>query len=313
VSGSEGSRKAIFAAFAANLGIAVAKFLGFVFTNSSSMLAEAVHSLADTGNQLLLLLGARRSTRPATAEHAFGFGRERYFWAFVVALVLFIGGATFAIYEGVEKILHPHELESPEWAIGILLVAMVLESLSLRTAWREARRADVERVGMVRFVRRSRAPELPVVLLEDTGALAGLLLALGGVTLTLVTDEPIFDGIGTLCIGILLALIAVTLAVEMKSLLIGESAVPEEERRISEALVGGPEVHSVIHLRTQHLGPEDLLVAAKLEFDDDLTMPELARAIDAAEARVRAQVPAARLMFLEPDLRRRPLDDAQRR
>ena len=313
MSGSDGSRKAIFAAFAANLGIAVAKFVGFVFTHSSSMLAEAVHSLADTGNQLLLLLGARRAARPATAEHAFGFGRERYFWAFVVALVLFIGGATFAIYEGIEKILHPHELESPEWAIGILLVAMVLESFSLRTAWREARHADVERVGMVRFVRRSRAPELPVVLLEDTGALAGLLLALGGVTLTLVTDEPIFDGIGTLCIGILLALIAVTLAVEMKSLLIGESAVPEEERRINEALVGGPEVYSVIHLRTQHLGPDDLLVAAKLEFDDDLTMPELARAIDAAEARVRAQVPAARLMFLEPDLRRRPLDDAQRR
>jgi cation diffusion facilitator family transporter len=313
VSGVEGGRKAILAAFAANLGIAVAKFIGFIFTSSSSMLAEAVHSLADTGNQLLLLLGARRASRPATAEHSFGFGRERYFWAFVVALVLFIGGATFAIYEGIEKILHPHELESPGWAFAILGVAMLLEGFSLRTAWREARHADVGGVGMVRFVRQSRAPELPVVLLEDTGALIGLLLALAGVSLTLLTDQPVFDGVATLCIGILLALIAVTLAVEMKSLLIGESALPDEERRIGDALAGGPEVRSLIHLRTQHLGPEDLLVAAKLEFDEDLTMAELARAIDDAEARVRAQVPAARLMFLEPDLRRKPLDDARRR
>jgi cation diffusion facilitator family transporter len=304
VSGPEGGRRAILAAFSANLGIAIAKFVGFVFTRSSSMLAEAVHSLADTGNQLLLLLGAKRASRAPTAEHSFGFGRERYFWAFVVALVLFIGGATFAIYEGITKIRRPHELASPAWAIVILLLALALESYSIRTALVEVRHVNVEGVGLLRFVRESRAPELPVVVLEDTGALIGLVLALTGVTLTLVTDQPVFDGIATLCIGVLLAVIAVTLAVEMKSLLIGESALPAEERRIGDALSDAAEIRSLIHLRTQYLGPEDLLVAAKLEFDEHLTMPELARAIDDAEARVRTRVPSARLMFIEPDLRR---------
>jgi cation diffusion facilitator family transporter len=304
VSGPGGGRKAILAAFSANLGIAVAKFAAFAFTRSSSMLAEGVHSLADTGNQLLLLLGAKRASKAPTPKHPFGFGRERYFWAFVVALVLFIGGATFAIYEGIEKILHPHELESPAWAITVLILALALEGFSFRTALIEVRHANTQGVGLVRFVRRTRAPELPVVILEDTGALIGLVLALIGVTLTLLTDRPVFDGIGTLCIGILLAVIAVMLAIEMKSLLIGESAVPEEERRIGEALTDAPEIRSLIHLRTQHLGPEDLLVAAKLEFRTDLTVPELARAIDAAESRVRAEAPSARLVFLEPDLRR---------
>jgi cation diffusion facilitator family transporter len=301
--GGGGGGKAVVAAFFANLGIAIAKFIGFLFTGSSSMLAESVHSVADTGNQALLLLGARRARRPSTAEHAFGHGRERYFWAFVVALVLFIGGAAFAIYEGIEKIRHPHELESAGWAIGILAVAIVLEIGSFRVAIREANHVRAGK-GWVRFVRTSRTPELPVVLLEDLGALVGLVLALLGVVLTVVTDEPVFDGIGTLCIGVLLAVIAVTLAAEMKSLLIGESALPEDEAAISAALCAAPEVRSLIHLRTQHIGPEELLVAAKLEFAPHLDVAELAGAVDAAEARVRARVPFARLMFLEPDLRR---------
>jgi cation diffusion facilitator family transporter len=301
--GHGGGGKAVVAAFFANLAIAIAKFFGFLFTRSSSMLAESVHSLADTGNQALLLLGAKRARRPSTREHAFGYGRERYFWSFVVALVLFIGGATFAIYEGVEKIRHPHELDSPQWAIGILAVAIVIETFSFRVAVKEANHVRGDR-GWVSFVRSSRTPELPVVLLEDLGALVGLVLALVGVVLTVVTDEPVFDGIGTLCIGLLLAVIAVTLAAEMKSLLIGESALPEQEDEISVALRAAPEVRSVIHLRTQHIGPEELLVAAKLEFAPQLDMAELARAVDDAEARVRARVPIATLMFLEPDLRR---------
>jgi cation diffusion facilitator family transporter len=301
--GHGGGGKAVVAAFFANLGIAIAKFVGFLFTGSSSMLAESVHSVADTGNQALLLLGARRARRPSTAEHPFGFGRERYFWSFVVALVLFIGGAAFALYEGVEKIRHPHELESVGWAIGILAVAIVLEIGSFRVAIREANHVRATK-GWVRFIRTSRTPELPVVLLEDLGALVGLVLAMVGVVLTVVTDDPVWDGIGTLSIGILLAVIAVTLAVEMKSLLIGESALPEEEAAIRAALAVSAEVVSVIYLRTLLVGPEDVLVAAKLEFAADLDMAALARAVDAAEARVRARVPTVRLMFLEPDLRR---------
>jgi cation diffusion facilitator family transporter len=303
MSGSEHGSKAILAAFAANFGIAVAKFVGFLFTRSSSMLAESVHSLADTGNQGLLLLGGKRAARQADAQHPFGHGRERYFWAFVVALVLFIGGATFAVYEGIEKILHPHELESPGWAIGILGLAILLEGYSFRTATIESKQSRGER-SWVAYIRSARSPELPVVLLEDTGALAGLGIALLGVTLALVTGQPVFDGIGTLCIGILLAVIAFVLAIEMKSLLIGEAALPEHEQVIRAALLDGPQVRSVIHMRTQHLGPEDLLLAAKVEFDQELSVPELAQAIDDAEARVRARLPIARLIFLEPDLRR---------
>lgn len=295
--------KAIVAAFFANLGIAFAKFVGFIITGSSSMLAEGVHSLADTGNQGLLLLGGRRAKRAPTQTHQFGYSRERYFWAFVVALVLFIGGAVFALYEGVAKVRHPHELDSPLVAIVILVVAVGLEGFSFRTAVTESNPLRKGRPWL-RFIRDSKAPELPVLLLEDFGALVGLLLALGGVLATMATDNAIFDGIATLAIGALLAVIAVTLAVEMKSLLIGESATDEEMAEIEAALVGSPDVVSLIHLRTQHLGPDDLLVAAKVHFANDLTMAQLADAIDRAEVRVRERFGSARMLFIEPDLRR---------
>ena len=296
-------KKAIVAAFTANLGIAIAKFVGFLFTKSSSMLAESVHSFADTGNQGLLLFGARRSSRAPDTDHQFGYGSERYFWAFVVALVLFLGGATFAMYEGVSKIRHPHELEAAGWAIAILLLAVVLEGFSLRTAIGEANESRGNR-SIWQFIRQSRAPELPVVMLEDLGALAGLLLALAGVVLSLVTGNAVFDGIATLLIGLLLAVIALVLAVEMKSLLLGESALPEEQEAIAKALVDGQDVRSVIHLRTVHIGPDELLLATKLEFDERLSLAELARSIDAAEQRVRVAVPTTKLIFIEPDLRR---------
>jgi len=303
VSGPGHGKKAIFAAFCANLGIAVAKFVGFGITGSSSLLAEAVHSLADTGNQGLLLLGDRRAARAPDAAHPFGHGRERYFWAFVVALVLFLGGAVFALYEGVSKIRHPHEMESVPVAVGILVVAIALEGSSLVTAIREAGKLRKGR-SMTRFIREARAPELPVVLLEDFGALLGLVIALSGIVAGRVTGDPIYDGIATLAIGVLLAAIAVVLAAEMKSLLLGEAALAEDEAVIRRALEDAPQVVGVIHLRTQHLGPDDLLVATKLAFDPALNLPELAVAIDAAEARVRAEVPAARLIYVEPDLRR---------
>ena len=282
----EGSRKAILAALAANMGIAAAKFVGFAFTGAASMLAEGVHSVADSGNQALLLLGGARAQKAATPEHPFGYGRERYFWAFVVALVLFSLGGAFALYEGIEKLLHPHEVTSLGWAVGILGLAMVLEGFSFRTAVHEANplRGDVP---WLTFIRRSKSPELPVVLLEDFGALIGLVLAMGGVITAHVTGNPRYDAIGSIAIGLLLSSIAIVLAIEMKGLLIGESASPERLQTIADEVAAAPSVTRLIHIRTEHLGPDELLVAAKVEFATHLSVPELALAIDEVERRVR--------------------------
>ena len=305
----EGSKKAIVAAFIANLAIAVAKLVGFLFTGAASMLAEAVHSGADTTNQGLLFLGGTKARKTATADHPFGYGRERYFWAFVVALVIFSLGSLFALFEGIEKLRTPHELESVGWAVAILLVAMVCEAMSLRTAVKESQHAKGGESWWA-FIRRSKSPELPVVLLEDTGALLGLVLALMGLALAEITGNPRFDAIGSVAIGILLGAIAITLVVEMKSLLIGEAATPATVARIRAAMESCDKVQRVIHLRTEHLGPEELLVGAKLAFDEDLDVPGLAEAIDAVEVRVRAAVPDARVIYIEPDVARTPATDA---
>jgi cation diffusion facilitator family transporter len=300
----EGSRRAILAAFLANLGIAVAKFVGFLVTGSAGLLAEAGHSLADTGNQLLLLLGGRRAAKAADTAHPFGYGRERYFWAFVVALVLFSMGGLFALYEGIQKLRDPHEVDNLGVAIGILLFAMVLEGFSLRTAYKEASAHRSTRGGWFGWIRRSKQPELPVVLLEDSGALVGLVVALGGVVLAHVTGEPRWDAAGSIAIGVLLVAIAILLAVEMKGLLIGESASAEDVRRIARSLERSPSVRRIIHLRTEHLGPDELLVAAKLDFDPALSFEALSAAIDTAERELRAVVPTAHFVFIEPDVYR---------
>jgi cation diffusion facilitator family transporter len=302
--GHSGGTTAIIAALLANVGIAIAKFVAFLITGASSMLAESIHSLADSGNQVLLLVGGKRAKRAATPTHPFGFGRDRYIYAFIVAIVLFSVGGLFAIYEGVHKLQHPEELESPAVALGVLVVAIALESFSLRTAVKETNAVRQPGESYWSFIRHARAPELPVVLLEDTGALLGLTLALLGVGLSVVTGNGVFDGLGTIAIGVLLVLIAIILAAETKSLLIGESATPDAQRRVTEALVDGQTVLSVIHMRTQHLGPEELLVAAKIEVRHDDTAEAVAAAIDAAETRVRAAVPIARVIYLEPDIRR---------
>ena len=293
----------IAAAFAANLGIAMAKFVAFAFTGAASLLAEAIHSVADTGNQALLFLGGRRSRRAPTATHQFGYGRERYFWAFVVALVLFSLGSLFAIYEGIQKLIDPHELDDPIWAFAVLGIAVVLESFSLRTAVIETGKVRHRR-SWWRFIRTTKIPELPVVLLEDVGALIGLLFAATGVALATATDEPAWDALGSIAIGLLLGAIAVVLAIEMKSLLIGEAASPEVQAQIRAAIEEGDDVEHLIHLRTEHLGPEDLLVAAKVDLGDQSSR-DLARSIDALERRVRARVPAARVIYVEPDEYRR--------
>jgi cation diffusion facilitator family transporter len=297
----EGSRKAIIAAFLANLGIAIAKLVGFVITGAASMLAEAVHSVADASNQGLLLLGGSRARRPETAEHPFGYGRERYFWSFVVALVLFSLGGLFALFEGVEKLRHPHELESVTVAAVILGLAIVFEIFSFRTAIHESRRVKGDQ-SWWSFIRHSKQPELPVVLLEDLGALLDLVFALVGVVVAHVTHDARYDAVGSMAIGVLLVAIAVTLAIEMKSLLIGEAASPAALRSIRGAMEGSDHVRRIIHMRTQHMGPDELLVAAKLELDDGLDAAGVCDVINATERAVRGAVPEARLVYLEPDV-----------
>jgi cation diffusion facilitator family transporter len=296
--------RAIVAALAANLAIAAAKFVGFLVTGSSSMIAESAHSVADSGNQALLLLGGRRARRGASEAHPFGYGRDRYFYAFLVALVLFTVGALFSLYEGIHKLQHPAELKSPLVAIGILLVAIGLESFSLRTAVVESNQHR-NGANWAQFVRRAKAPELPVVLLEDTAALLGLVFALLGVSISAISGNPAWDAIGTIAIGVLLAIIAIILIIETKSLLVGEAASPDAVDRIRAALVGQG-VDRVIHLRTMHLGPDELLVAAKIAMPRTTSLERAAAAIDAAERRVRSAEPAARVIYLEPDLDRSP-------
>jgi len=306
---TEGSKRAIIAAMIANLGIAIAKFIGFLFTMSSSLLAESIHSLADTGNQILLLIGGKRSAMAPTRLHQFGFGRERYFWSFVVSIILFSLGSMFALYEGVEKVLHPHPLESPSWAIGILAFSIVLEANSFRTAVTEAKHVKGNSSWNA-FIRRSKSPELPVVILEDSGALLGLGLAMTAVVTAAITGNGVWDGVGSITIGLLLGVIAIVLAIEMKSLLIGESASPEDEARIAELIASSDSVTRVIAIRTQHIGPDDILVAAKVEFDGSLTMNALASVIDTIEGRVRNAVPAATRIFIEPDIVRPEVSEA---
>ena len=294
--------KAIFAALSANLGIAAIKFVAFAITGASSMLAEGVHSVVDSGNQGLLLVGARGARRHADAEHPFGYGRDRFVYGFLVGLMLFSAGGLFALYEGVEKIRHPHHLDQPYIAIIVLVIAIGLEGFSLRTAVHESRPHKGSDTWFG-FIRHAKVPELPAVLLEDVAALTGLMFALVGVGVSEGTGDPVWDGIGTCAIGALLVTVAIVLVVETKSLLLGESAAPGQVRAIQTALLGAG-VDRVIHLRTMHLGPEELLVGAKLAMPPRASLTDVAAAIDSAEQRVRAAVPIARVIYLEPDLDR---------
>ena len=301
----DGSRKAIIAAFFANLGIAVATFVGFLITRSAGLLAEAGHSVADTGNQALLLFGGKRGRRPADRTHPFGYGPERYFWSFVVALVLFSMGGLFALYEGIQKLWHPHEIENAIVAYAILGFSIALETFSLRTAIKEANHVRGDR-SWWKFIRTAKSPELPVVLLEDIGAEAGLFMALFGLTMAEVTGQPRWDAVGSIAIGVLLVVIAIILAVEMKGLLIGEAASDEDLAAIHSSIESSPKVNGIIHLRTMHLGPDDLLVAVKVDYDHSLDVPALAAAIDDTEARLREALPIADMIYIEPDIRRKP-------
>ncbi len=298
---ASGGTKAIIAAFLANTGIALTKFIAWFFSGSASMLAEGVHSVADAGNQLLLILGGRKAKKAADKEHPFGYGRERYVYAFVVSIILFSVGGIFSIYEGVDKLTHPHELENAWLPLLVLSIAIVLESFSLRTAVKESNHIR-GRQTWVQFVRRAKAPELPVVLLEDVAALIGLVFAFVAVGLTVITGNPVFDAIGTLMIGTLLVLVAIVLGIETKSLLVGEGANDDDLARIEQAILAGPEAERIIHMKTLYLGPDELLIAAKLGFTADQRLLEVSAATNVIEQRIRAAVPSARAIYIEPDV-----------
>ncbi|QJU52208.1 cation diffusion facilitator family transporter [Herbiconiux sp. KACC 21604] len=304
---TSGGTRAIIAALLANIGIAIAKFVAFLISGSSSMLAESVHSLADSGNQLLLLLGGRKAKKKADREHPFGYGRERYVYAFVVSIILFSVGGVFSIYEGIEKITDPHPIETPWVPLAVLVVAIALEGFSLRTAVKESNPSRGKQ-SWVQFVRRAKAPELPVVLLEDTAALTGLAFALVGVSLSAITGNGLWDGISTLFIGALLVLVAIVLGIETKSLLVGEGAGEGDVARIRSAIEGTARVDRLIHMKTLYLGPEELLVAAKIALAPESELRDVAATINEAEANIRAAVPIARVIYLEPDVYVPPLD-----
>jgi len=298
---THGGNKAIIAALSANLGIAVTKFIAWAFSGSSSMLAEGVHSLADSGNQLLLLLGGRKAKKAADAEHPFGYGRERYVYAFVVSIILFSVGGVFSLYEGIEKLREPHPLEVPWLPVLVLAISLALEGFSLRTAIRESRPSKGQQ-SWVSFVRRAKAPELPVVLLEDAAALLGLSFAMVGVVLTWITGDGVFDALGTLAIGVLLVAVAIILGIETKSLLVGEGASAGDVTKIRAAVTGGPEVESIIHMKTLYLGPDELLVGVKVAMPGRTVLADVASAINAVESRIREAVPIARTIYVEPDV-----------
>ncbi len=298
---TEGGTKAIIAALMANLGIAATKFVAYLISGSTSMLAESVHSLADSGNQVLLIIGGRRAKRAATPEHPFGFGRERYVFAFLVSIILFSVGGVFSIYEGVHKIEHPEPIDVPWLPIAVLVISILLESFSLRTALKESA-AQRRGISILQFVRRAKAPELPVVVLEDIAALVGLVFALFGVGVAVLTGNGVWDGVGTIMIGLLLVTVAVLLGIETQSLLVGEGASAEDTDAIRAAAVAGDDVERIIHMKTLYLGPEELLVAMKVAVTPTASAGAVAGAINAVEARVREAVPAARVMYVEPDI-----------
>jgi cation diffusion facilitator family transporter len=300
---ASGSNKAIVAALGANLGIATTKFIAAAFSGSGSMLAEAIHSVADSGNQVLLLVGGRKARREASASHPFGYGRQRYIFAFMVSIVLFSIGGMFSLFEGVQKLQHPHELEAAWLPLVVLGVSIVLESFSLRTAMREVAK-DRGTLSLMQYIRHAKAPELPVVVLEDIAALVGLVLAFLGVGLTALTHNSLFDALGTLAIGLLLVAVAVILGAETGSLLIGEGATQDDYERILGALSSTPGVLGVIHSKTLYLGPDELMLAAKIAVDPAATAGAISVVIDAAEERIRAAVPATRVIYLEPDVLR---------
>jgi cation diffusion facilitator family transporter len=292
------------AAFSANLFIALVKFLVAWFTASSAILAEAIHSSADTLNQVLLFVGIKKAAKKADELHPFGFSGEAYFWSFIVAIILFTSGAIFSIYEGVRKLGHPAPVDHIKYAFLVLGIAIIAEIFSLRIAFKKI---NIERgkTGLIVYLRKSKKAELIVVFLEDTAALIGLAIALTALLLEHFSKIYLFDGLASILIGILLACTALFIGNETKSLIIGESADPAMLRKIRLLLLKEDSITQVIHIRSLHLGAEDILLAIKAEFNERLNTQQICALINALERDIRAQFPEVSKIFIEPDIFRK--------
>lgn len=293
------SVKSILFALGANFSIAIAKFIAAALTASGAMLAEAIHSLADTGNQLLLLLGLKRAKRPPTPDYPLGFGKAIYFWSFLVALILFSIGGLFSVYEGVHKLQHPEPVKSPWIAIGVLVFAIAAEAVSMWGCLREVNKVRAGR-SLWRWFRESRQSELLVIFGEDLAALLGLVFALVAVSLTMLSGNPVYDAVGTVGIGVLLIVIAVLIGVEVKSLLIGQGVEPLTDREMREFLSARQEVAELLNLLTMQLG-DRVMVALKARMAPAASADAMIDAINLVEADFRRQFPQVMWLFFEPD------------
>jgi cation diffusion facilitator family transporter len=300
---AEGKAAVVIAALAVNVAIAGFKFVAAFFSRSSAMLAEACHSLADTTNQIFLMIGLRRSERPPDEKHPFGYGPETYFWSFMVALSIFLLGGGFSVHEGLEKILHRHDPENAlgdvRWAYAILAVSVALESYSLYTAMREFKHIRAGR-GLRRTLAEARDPTVLTIMFEDIAALFGLVVAFVGIYLTQRTGDVIWDGVASIVVGLALGGVAWILARDSKSLLIGKSISPSEDAKVREIVASHPDVLELIHLRTMHMGPEEVIAAIKVRFAAHLDVRTLEVRINEMEARLREAVPRLRRIYVEP-------------
>lgn len=296
------SKAAVLAALLANVGVGISKFIAFLLTGASSMLAEAVHSVADSSNQILLLIGGRQSKQKPTRSHPFGYGRVHFLYAFMVSIVLFSLGGLFAVAQGVSKIKNPDALQSPLVAYGVLVVAIALEAWALRTVLSEARRFKPKHQSWWQYMQRTKSVNHVVLMLEDSAALIGLGLAAGGISLSLLTGNPIWDGVATLLIGGLLVAVATILFHEVKSLLIGEAADPAIENEMLQIILSVEGVDRVVDLKTLYIGPAELFIAMKVTVGSEDNAATVAWTIDEIEARLRKAFPAAEMIYVEPDL-----------
>jgi cation diffusion facilitator family transporter len=298
------SVKAIWAALVVNIGICLVKLAAALITGSSAMLAESFHSLADSGNQLLLLIGQRLSMRPPDVQHPFGYGKERFFWAFVVAISMFAVGATFSVYEGVKGFLQPHRITNPTINYIILGLGIFLESIALRIAYKQF--SATRKFGIWRSLREAKDPALLTVIFEDSAAMVGIVLALLGIFLTQITGNAFYDSAASIVIGLMLAGIAFFLARESKDLLIGESACEADRSKILTAVHSIPEVSECMELLTMHISPEEILVNINVHFVDGLETDQIEQAIDSIERSIKTAVPAVGRIFIEADTLLRP-------
>jgi cation diffusion facilitator family transporter len=301
--GESDPRKSVLAALLANTAIAIAKFIAALISGSTSMLAESFHSVADTGNQALLLLGLKSSEKPPDEEHPFGHGKARFFWGLLVAVSLFTVGGGFSIWQGVHGLISgEHELPSVTIALIVIAVAIGFEGYAWRTAWQQLDASRRGR-GVWAALRNSKDPEVLTVLAEDTAAISGLLVAAVGISLASITGEPAYDAVGSILIGLILLAVAFLLGRENAALLLGEAVDPQVRRRIEDATRSVDGVEDLIELLTMHLGPDEFLVVADVRFRDDLDTEEIARAIDRVEETIREAEPGAARIYVEPEIR----------